>query len=416
MAGSNIGDEIDNLVRRNRAHDPQFEWPLCHELLRQVLCQPGVIVNRLKVWTDHVAKIREMCRFALAAKKEPSELLFEKLDSTPVVLLAVIGVTISAVSGALLRMPLPHWFGGIELLFADLPLPSEIFIYVFLPLLVFQAAVASDVRRILEDAAPILVLAVIATLVAAGIVGVALWPLAGLPLAVCLLLGAVVSTTDPVAVIAIFREVGAPARLTRLVEGEALLNDATAILLYTVLLGVIVSGRQLHIGQGAVEFVISFGGGTALGVVAGRVLLSTIPWTRDDRLAEATLAVAFAYLSFIVADRVHVSGVVAVLAAGMTVSAFGRTRITPYNWSFLADLWEQLAFWANSLIFLLAAILVPKLLIDLRLRDLALMVVLIVAAFAARLAVLFALLPMLSFARLTQPINDAYKLAIAWGA
>ena len=84
----------------------------------------------------------------------------------------------------------------------------------------------------------------------------------------------------------------------------------------------------------------------------------------------------------------------------MTVSAFGRTRITPYNWSFLADLWEQLAFWANSLIFLLAAILVPKLLIDLRLRDLALLVVLIVAAFAARLAVLFLLLPMLSFARL----------------
>ena len=133
----------------------------------------------------------------------------------------------------------------------------------FLPLLVFQAAVASDVHRILEDAAPILVLAVIATLVAAGIVGVALWPLAGLPLAVCLLLGAVVSTTDPGAVIAIFREVGAPARLTRLVEGEALLNDATAIVLYTVLLGVIVSGRQLHIGQGAVEFVISFGGGAA---------------------------------------------------------------------------------------------------------------------------------------------------------
>jgi monovalent cation:H+ antiporter, CPA1 family len=344
-----------------------------------------------------------------------SEPLAVRLKLAPVVLLAVIGVTISAVSGTLLRMPLPHWFGGIERLFANLPLPSEIFIYVFLPLLVFQAAVASDVRRILEDAAPILVLAVIATLAAAGMVGVALWPLAGLPLAVCLLLGAVVSTTDPGAVIAIFREVGAPARLTRLVEGEALLNDATAIVLYTVLLGVIVSGRQLHIGQGAVEFVISFGGGAALGVVAGRVLLSTIPWTRDDRLAEATLAVAFAYLSFIVADRVHVSGVVAVLAAGMTVSAFGRTRITPYNWSFLADLWEQLAFWANSLIFLLAAILVPKLLIDLRLRDLALMVVLIVAAFAARLAVLFLLLPMLSFARLTQPISDAYKLAIAWG-
>ena len=338
-----------------------------------------------------------------------------RLSLTPVVLLAAIGVTISAASGALLRLPVPDWFGGFERLFADLPLASEIFIYVFLPLLIFEAALASDVRRILEDAAPILVLAVIATLVAAGIVGLALWPLAGLPLAVCLLLGAVVSTTDPGAVIAIFREVGAPARLTRLVEGESLLNDATAIVLYTVLLGVIVSGRHLHFGQGAVEFVVSFGGGAALGLTAGRAFLSTIPWIRDDRLGEATLTLALAYLAFIAADRLHVSGVVAVLAAGMTVSAFGRTRITPYNWSFLADLWEQLAFWANSLIFLLASILVPKLLTDLRLRDLALLIALIFAVFAARLAVLFLAFPMVNLARLAQPISNAYKLAIAWG-
>ena len=103
----------------------------------------------------------------------------------------------------------------------------------------------------LEDAAPILMLAVVATVVSAAIVGLALWPLAGLPLVVCLLLGAVVSTTDPAAVIAVFRDVGAPARLTRLVEGEALLNDAAAIVLFTVLLGMIVSGRQPDFGAGA---------------------------------------------------------------------------------------------------------------------------------------------------------------------
>jgi CPA1 family monovalent cation:H+ antiporter len=342
--------------------------------------------------------------------------LAARLRLAPVVLLAVIGVSISAVSSTLLRMPLPHWFGGTERLFADLPIGSQTFIYVFLPLLVFEAALTSDVRRILEDAAPILALAVIKTLVAAGIVGVALWPFAGLSLAVCLLLGAVVSTTDTGAVIAIFRDVGAPARLTRLVEGEALLNDAVAIVLFAVLLGVIVSGQELDIGHATVEFILSFLGGAALGALAGRAFLMVIPWIRDDRLAEATLTVALAYLSFIVADRVfHVSGVVTVLSAGMTVSAFGRTRITPHNWSFVADLWGQLAFWANSLIFLLASILVPKLLINVRLRDLALLVVLIVAVFVARLAVLFLLLPMLSLARLTQPISNAYKLAIAWG-
>ena len=137
-----------------------------------------------------------------------SQPLAARLGLAPVVLLAVIGVSISAVSSALLRAPLPHWFGGTERLLANLPLGSEVLIYVFLPLLVFEAALMSDVRRIIEDAAPILVLAVIATFVAAGVVGIALWPFAGLSLAVCLLLGAVVSTTDPGAVIAIFRTSG----------------------------------------------------------------------------------------------------------------------------------------------------------------------------------------------------------------
>jgi CPA1 family monovalent cation:H+ antiporter len=145
-------------------------------------------------------------------------------------------------------------------------------------------------------------------------------------------------------------------------------------------------------------------------------LLQLVPWTRDDRLAEATLTVALPYLVFIVAEHVvHVSGVVAVLCAGLTVSAFGRSRITPYNWSFITDLWAQIAFWAHSLVFVLASILVPKLLIDTQFHDVVLLAALIVAVFAARLLVLFLLLPLLSLAKLTEPISTAYKLAIAWG-
>ena len=105
-----------------------------------------------------------------------------------------------------------------------------------------------------------------------------------------------VATTDPAAVIAVFRDVGAPARLTRLVEGEALLNDAAAIVLYSVLLGIIASGHAPVIGSGAIEFVGSFIGGGALGALVGRAFLEIIPWTRDDRLAEGTLTVALAYL------------------------------------------------------------------------------------------------------------------------
>ncbi len=345
-----------------------------------------------------------------------SQPLAARLRLSPVVLLAVIGVAMGAASGILLHTRLSNHLGEFVRLFADLPLGSETFIYVFLPLLVFEAALTSDVRRTLEDAAPILMLAVIATLLTAAIVGVALWPFAGLPLAVCLLLGAVIATTDPAAVIAMFRDVRAPGRLIQLVEGEALLNDAAAIVLYTVLLGIIASGHAPVVGSAAIQFVGSFIGGALLGALVGRAFLQIIPWTRDDRLAEGTLTVALAYLVFIAAERLlHVSGVVAVLAAGLTVNGFGRTRIAPYNWAFLTDLWEQIAFWAHSLVFLLASILVPKLLFELHLRDLALVAVLVVAAFAARLAVLFLLMPLLTFGKLMQPISTAYKLAIAWG-
>src|ERR1700756_1356130 len=334
----------------------------------------------------------------------------------PPVLLAVVGVSLGGFRAVMSRL---GWSAQTDVfadIFTQLPVSSGTFIYVFLPLLVFEAGIVTDVRRMLEDAAPILLLAVVATLITTALIGLALWPVSGVPLVVCLLLGAVVATTDPAAVIAIFRDIGAPARLTRLVEGEALLNDAAAIALFAVLLGMIGTARELDIGSGLKEFFMSFVGGGLFGMLAGRALLAVLPWVRDDRLAEATLTLALAYGVFIAAERLlHISGVVAVLASAMTISALGRSRIAPYNWSFLTNLWDQIAFWARSLIFILASILVPRLLGDVGLRDLILVGVLVLAAFAARILVLFVLMPPLEFFKLTQPISSAYKLAITWG-
>jgi CPA1 family monovalent cation:H+ antiporter len=209
------------------------------------------------------------------------------LKLPPPALLGVIGV---ALGGFPVLMSKLGWSGGADVFadaFAALPVSSATFIYVFLPLLVFEAGIATDVRRVIEDAAPILLLAIIATLVTTAVIGLALWPLAGVPLVVCLLLGAVVATTDPAAVIAIFRGVGAPGRLTRLVEGEALLNDAAAIALFAVLLGMIVAAREPNIGAGLSEFFLSFVGGGLLGLIAGRALLWVIPWLREDALRKA---------------------------------------------------------------------------------------------------------------------------------
>ena len=332
------------------------------------------------------------------------------------VLLAAIGVAIGGLPLSLRLLGLTGPFDAFISLFANLPVTSVTFIYVFLPLLVFEAGFATDVRRTLDDAAPILLLAVIATVITTAVIGFSLWPLAGLPVVVCLLLGAVVATTDPAAVIAIFRDVGAPARLTRLVEGEALLNDAAAISLFVVLLGMITTGRQPDVVAGLGEFVVSFVGGGVFGICVGRVLVSVMSRVGDDRLAEASLTIAFAYLAFIAAERLlHVSGVVAVLGCGLMVSALGRSRIAPTNWTFLSELWEQIAFWARSLIFVLAAILVPRLLVDVGPRDLILLGVLIAAAFAARIFSLFVLVPLLEMFGFSEPIDRSYKLAIIWG-
>src|SRR5271169_5464632 len=127
------------------------------------------------------------------------------LKLPPPVLLGVIGV---ALGGFPLAMGKFGFSSGPNILgdaFA-LPVSSAVFINVFLPLLPFEAGIATDVRRVIEDAAPILLLAIVATLVTTAVIGLALWPISGMPLVICLLLGAVVATTDPAAVIAIFRD------------------------------------------------------------------------------------------------------------------------------------------------------------------------------------------------------------------
>ncbi len=162
--------------------------------------------------------------------------LARRLLLSDAVLLALVGILIGAGSAFVLRRGPTSELDKVAATFAFFPVNAQIFLTVFLPALVFDGALSIDVRRLARDTAPVLVLAVVAVVATAAAIGFALAPIAGQPLVVCLLLGAIVATTDPSAVIGIFRTIGADARLTRLVEGEALLNDATAIALFTLLL------------------------------------------------------------------------------------------------------------------------------------------------------------------------------------
>lgn len=149
-------------------------------------------------------------------------------------LLAIVGLVLGA-SYVVIGETAPEFAETLYLVVRP-ELPAEAYLWIFLPPLLFQAAMTADVRNMMPDAAPILLLAVVAVFVATGLIGWSLSAVSGHAIAVCLLLGAIVATTDPSAVIGIFRDLGAPARLNRLVEGESLLNDAAAIAIVGVLI------------------------------------------------------------------------------------------------------------------------------------------------------------------------------------
>src|SRR5215813_14898852 len=276
-------------------------------------------------------------------------------------------------------------------------LSAESLLYVFLPALLFEAALNVDVRQLSDEVGPVLILAVIGVIVCTFVVGLALWPFSPAGILACVILGAIIATTDPVAVVAIFHDIGAPRRLSTLVQGESLFNDAAAIAIYTLAVAMLAGDRPASPVDGLVTFVREFGGGLAAGYVAGWGITLFIPILRASRLAEATLTIAFAYVIFVVCDHyIGVSGVVAVASAALAVSAGGRRRLSPSNWESLVVTWEQLAFWASSLIFLFAAMQTPALLEKASWSDLGVLAALVVLALIARALTLFGLLPMLS--------------------
>lgn len=293
---------------------------------------------------------------------------------------------------------------------------SETFLTVFLPVLLFETALSMNVRRLMDDIGPILMMAIVAVFLSTVVVGVTLNGLSSYGLVVCLLLGAIVATTDPAAVVGIFREVGAPKRLTTLVEGESLFNDAASIALYSVLVGVLAGHAEMSAGNVLVDFVVSFLGGGLAGYAMGRLACMLFAVLRGFPTAEITLTLTVAYLTFFVCDHyLHVSGVVATVIAGLVVGSTGRTRMAPTTFEHLTSAWEQFGFWANSLIFLFAAMLIPRLMADATLGDVALILVLFVAALAARAVAVFGLLPLLGLTRLGARVNRAYKTVMLWG-
>jgi CPA1 family monovalent cation:H+ antiporter len=333
------------------------------------------------------------------------------------VILAGFGVLLGGGAAFFLRTDLTDALNPAAEAILGLPIRSGLFLYVFLPTLLFQVTLGLNLRRMLDDWAPVLVLAVVAVVVATLSVGYALAWATPLPLMACLLVGAIVSTTDPSAVVGIFRSIAAPRRLSRIIEGESLLNDAAAIALFGLFVGFVTTNvPDPTLGEALARFPWLMAGGALAGCAMATVAVWAMAALGRFELAQLSLSIALPYLAYVATEQLlHASGVIAVVAAGFTVNFTGPGRLAPALFARLRDLWDLLAHWAGGLIFVLAAVLIPRLLGGLRLSDLTLIGVVTAAAILSRAAILFGLLPLLTLLRLSPRVETPYRIAILWG-
>lgn len=230
-----------------------------------------------------------------------------------------------------------------------------------------------------------------------------------------LLLGSILSATDPVAVISLFSQLGAPKRLTVLVEGESLFNDATAIVLSRIILGVIAAGTFSinTLLTGALEFGAVFFGGLLVGGVLAALTGLVLGRVRNDAFLEITVTTILAYLSFYVAEHnLQLSGVMAVVAAGVLIGGWGKTKISPSIAGYLEHFWDYVAGVANALIFLLVGLTVE---IGALVDALPILVWVIAAMLISRALCIYTLVPLASRFSGTQPISRGYQTVMYWG-
>jgi len=234
----------------------------------------------------------------------------------------------------------------------NLPLSRELIFNVLLPPLVFEAALQLDWRRFRNELPLTLTLAFVGVTLAGAAVGFGMHSLLGWSWIGAALFGVLIAATDPVSVIAAFREMKAEKRLSMVVESESLLNDGAAAVGFAVLLAFATGGSN-DLTNSSLAFLWATGGGVAIGLLISAAALIVAGRT-DDHLIEITLTTIVAYASFLLAEHYHASGVIAALTAGLTIGSVSkRGIIADQDRVLVLSFWEYVAFLANSIIFIL---------------------------------------------------------------
>ena len=293
-----------------------------------------------------------------------------------VILVSTVGLLVVAILVALLarRLSLPYTVGLVATGIALAPLSSRLgpmlshdLIYlVILPPLLFEAAISIHWNELRRDLVPVLVLSTIGVVISAVVTAGGMAYFLGWPLTSALLFGVLIAATDPVAVIALFKDLGVKGRLKLLVESESLFNDGVAAVLFALVLAwAMAPATPLGALPAAWALVKISGGGIAAGLLVGGAVLLLAGRTLDH-LVSAALTTAAAYGSFLLAEHFHFSGVLATVAAGLligNVAVLGRADFKAFSSrerEFVLGLWEFAAFIANSVIFLLIGVTVAK--------------------------------------------------------
>ena len=255
------------------------------------------------------------------------------------VLLAVGGIVIGLLPG--LRLP---------------RIGPDLILLAFVPGLVFEASLALDLDEMWRRVVPISLLATLGVFLTVMLIGALAHYGLGLDWASGFLLGAIVAATDPIAVVQLLRQVGAPRGLEAILDGESLFNDGTGVAVFSAVLGTILSGHPSAMDAG-LRFTYVTGVGGAIGLAAGAAAVVALRRVREAEL-EILITLVLAYGAYLAADVVHASGVVSVVAAGIVVARYG-SRTGRLQGTQLHGFWNLLAFVLNAILFLLVGVALP---------------------------------------------------------
>lgn len=261
------------------------------------------------------------------------------------------------------RFGLPYIVGlvvaGIAVTFLphspSLPLSRGLIFNVLLPPLVFEAALQLDWRSFRRELPLTLTLAVAGVAIASAVVAAGMHSIAGWSWIGAALFGVLIAATDPVSVIASFREIGCVPRVSMVVESESLLNDGVAAVGFAVL-SAIAAGASPTLVSVVPAFLWTLGGGVIIGLAISGAILLMVGRT-DDPLVEITLTTIAAYGSFLLAERFGASGIIGALSAGLLIGSLGPARaLSPAGTDRVRWAWEYFAFLANTFVFILIGI------------------------------------------------------------